>query len=32
MGIREGQRKKGDIEKKEKKMTKPKHVLFGLCI
>ena len=32
MGIRKGQREKGNREKKEKKTIKPKHVLFGLCI
>ena len=32
MGIKKGQRKKGDREKKEKKTTKLKHVLFDLCV
>ena len=32
MGIKKGQRKKGDREKKEKKTTKLKHVLFGLRV
>ena len=32
MGTKKGQRKKGDREKKEKKTTKLKHVLFGLRV